>query len=213
MRLAALGALVIAAVLSALLHVSAQPASGSEGSDPVNVDTPADTPALSQEVTATAAATGTNPPAKPTDLEASSEHDEVTLTWTASTDQTVTHYAILRRNPDIDASQVFHVIESNAGPETSHADGSVSASSTYIYRVKSVSPTGVSQWSGYVKVDTPATPDPTPTPTTTSTPLRPLRPHRCPLRPLRRHRCPLRPLRLHRNRYPRRLLRTCGPPA
>ena len=188
--MAALGALVIAAVLSALLHVSAQPASGSEGSDPVN----ADTPPQSQEATATAAATGTDPPAKPTALEASAVHDAVTLTWTASTDQTVTHYAILRRNPDTDALGVFHVIESNAGgeasdnagpeasdnaggetsdnagPETSYTDSSVSASSTYIYRVKSVSPTGVSQWSGYVKVETPAAPDPPLTPSTTSAP-------------------------------------------
>ena len=120
--------------------------------------------AQSQEVTPTASATGANPPAKPTNLQASAEHDSVTLTWTASTDQTVTHYAILRRHPDTDASQVFHVIESNAGPETSYTDSSVSASSTYIYRVKSVSPTGVSQWSGYVKIDTPAAPTPTPTP-------------------------------------------------
>ena len=131
--------------------------------------------AQSQEVTATAAATGTNPPAKPSSLQATvviAEHDEVTLTWTASTDQTVTHYAILRRNPDVDASQVFHVIESNAGPETSYTDVSVSASTTYIYRVKAVSPTGVSQWSGYVRAEIPAAPPPisTPTPTPTSTP-------------------------------------------
>ena len=126
--------------------------------------------AQSQEVTPTADATGENPPAKPTNLQASAEHDAVTLTWTASTDQTVTHYAILRRNPDTDASQVFHVIESNAGPGTSYTDGTVSASTTYIYRVKSVSPTGVSQWSGYVKAETPAAPDPTPTPTPTSAP-------------------------------------------
>ena len=128
--------------------------------------------AQTQEVTATAtaAATGTDPPAKPTDLEASAVHDSVTLTWTASTDQTVTHYAILRRNPDTDALGVFHVIESNAGPETSYTDSSVSASSTYVYRVKSVDPTGVSQWSGYVRVDTPAAPDPTLAPTTTSAP-------------------------------------------
>ena len=184
--MAALGALVIAAVLSALLHVSAQPASGSEGSDPVNADTPADTPSQTQEVTATAAATGTDPPAKPTALEASAVHDEVALSWTASTDQTVTHYAVLRRNRDTDALGVFHVIESNAGgetsddagpeasdnagPVTSYTDSSVSASSTYVYRVKSVSPTGVSQWSGYVRVDSPAAPDPTPPPTTTSAP-------------------------------------------
>ena len=130
--------------------------------------------AQAQEVTPTAVATGANPPAKPTNLQASAEHDAVTLTWTASTDQTVTHYAILRRNPDTDASQVFHVIESNAGPETSYTDSSVSASSTYIYRAKSVSPTGVSQWSGYVKAETTAAPDstlePTPTPTPTPSP-------------------------------------------
>ena len=126
--------------------------------------------AQSQEVTPTAGATGESPPAKPTNLQASANHDSVTLTWTASMDQTVTHYAILRRNPDTDASQVFHVIEGNAGPGTSYTDGTVSASSTYIYRAKSVSPTGVSQWSGYVKAETPAAPDPTPTPTLTPTP-------------------------------------------
>ena len=126
--------------------------------------------AQAREVTPTTGATGTNPPAQPTNLQASAEHDSVTLTWQASTDQTVTHYAILRRHPDTDASQVFHVIESNAGPETGYTDGSVSASSTYIYRVKAVSPTGVSQWSGYVKADTPAAPDTTLEPTSTPTP-------------------------------------------
>ena len=126
--------------------------------------------AQSQEVTPTADATGANPPAKPTNLQASAVHDSVTLTWTASTDQTVTHYAILRRDPAVDASQVFHVIESDAGPETSYTDGTVSASTTYIYRVKSVSPTGVSRWSGYVKTNTPAAPPPTPTPAPTPTP-------------------------------------------
>ena len=126
--------------------------------------------AQSQEVTPTADATGTNPPAKPTNLQASAEQDSVTLAWTASTDQTVTHYAILRRNRDTDATGVFHVIESNAGPETSYDDGSVSASSKYNYRVKAISPTGVSQWSGYVKADTPVAPEPTPVPTPTSAP-------------------------------------------
>ena len=135
--------------------------------------------AQSQEVTQTADATGGNPPAKPTNLQASAEHDEVVLTWTASSDQTVTHYAILRRNRDTDATGVFHVIESNAGPGTSYTDASVSASNRYNYRVKSVSPTGVSQWSGYTQAETPAAPPPTstatPTPTPTPTPedLRP----------------------------------------
>ena len=120
--------------------------------------------------TPTAGATGESPPAKPTNLQPSAEHDEVALTWTASTDQTVTHYAILRRNRDTEATGVFHVIDSNAGPETSYTDSSVSAESKYNYRVKAVSPTGVSQWSGFVKADTPAAPDPAPAPTPTPTP-------------------------------------------
>ena len=126
--------------------------------------------AQSQAVTPTSDATGETPPAKPTNLQVSAEHDAVTLTWTASTDQTVTHYAILRRNRDTDAVGVFQVIESNAGPATSYSDRSVSAESKYNYRVKAVSPTGVSQWSGYVKADTPSAPDPTPTPTPIPTP-------------------------------------------
>ena len=123
-----------------------------------------------QEVTPSRDATGDVPPAKPTNLQASAEHDAVTLTWTASTDQSVTHYAILRRNRDTDAVGVFHVIDSNAGAETSYTDGSVAAASRYGYRVKSVSPTGVSLWSGFVKADTPTAPDPTPMPTTTPEP-------------------------------------------
>ena len=126
--------------------------------------------AQSQAVSPTADPAGANPPTPPMDLQASAVHDAVTLTWTASTDQTVIHHAILRRNPDVDASQVFHVIESNTGPATSYTDGTVSASATYIYRVKSVSPTGVSRWSGYVKAETPAAPDPTPTTAPTPTP-------------------------------------------
>ncbi len=117
-----------------------------------------------QEVTPTSAATGTNPPAKPHNLQASASHDEVALAWTASADPTVTHYAILRRDRDSDAVGVFQVIEPDAGPETGYTDTSVSASGSYVYRAKAVSPTGVSQWSGYVRADTPPAPEPTPPP-------------------------------------------------
>ena len=120
-----------------------------------------------QEATPTGEATGSNPPATPTNLQALAVHDSVALAWTASTDRTVTYYAILRRNPDVDASQVFHVIESDAGPVTSYTDSSVSASRRYNYRVKAVRPNGVSQWSGYVKAETSG---PTPSPTYTPTP-------------------------------------------
>ena len=125
--------------------------------------------AQNQEVTPTAAATGTNPPAKPHNLRVSPSHDAVTLTWTASTDPTVTHYAIIRRNRNTDALGVFAVIEPNAGAATSYTDSSVSASSSYVYRAKAVSPTGVSKWSGYARADTPPAPEPPPPPPTTTT--------------------------------------------
>ena len=117
-----------------------------------------------QEGTATRDATGENSPDRPTNLQASASHDSVTLNWTASTDQSVTHYAVLRRDRNADAVGVFHVIDSNAGSAASYTDGSVSPEGSYVYRVKAVSPTGVSQWSSYVSVDTPAAPSPTPEP-------------------------------------------------
>ena len=52
--------------------------------------------AQGHEVTPTQAATGDNPPAQPTNLQVSATHDSVSLTWEASSDQTVTHYAVLR---------------------------------------------------------------------------------------------------------------------
>ena len=121
--------------------------------------------AQGQAVTATKAATGDSPPARPTNLQASAKHDSVSLTWTASTDQTVTHYAVLRRDRNDANASGFKVIDGNAGSATSYADASVSAEGSYVYRVKAVSPTGVSQWSSYARADIPATPTPTPEPT------------------------------------------------
>ena len=115
--------------------------------------------AQEQAVTATRDATGESPPARPTDLQASAGPDSVSLTWTASTDQTVTHYAILLRDRDEDDAGVFEVIDSNAGSATSYTDRSVSPGGSYVYRVKAVSPTGVSQWSSYARADIPADPE------------------------------------------------------
>ena len=124
-------------------------------------DLPSASPVHAQEqaVTATRDATGESPPARPTDLQASAGPDSVSLTWTASTDQTVTHYAVLLRDRDKAAAGVFEVIDSNAGSATSYTDGSVSPGGSYVYRVKAVSPTGVSQWSSYARADIPADPE------------------------------------------------------
>ena len=126
--------------------------------------------AQGQDVTETEAATGDDPPTHPGRPTAEVSHDSVTLTWTKSSDDTVTHYAVLRRNRDNDKLGEFQVIQANAGPELSYTDSTVEAESSYVYRVKAVSPTGVSRWSGYVTADTPSTPPPTATPEPTPTP-------------------------------------------
>ncbi len=114
--------------------------------------------AQEQQVTTTRDATGENPPTHPTNLQTSAEPNSVSLTWTASTDQSVTHYAVLRRDRNENDADVFHVIDSNAGPGISYTDDSVSPEGSYVYRVKAVSPTGVSQWSNYAGADAPADP-------------------------------------------------------
>ena len=124
-------------------------------------DLPSASPVHAQEqaVTATRDATGESPPARPTDLQAAAGPDSVSLTWTASTDQSVTHYAVLLRDRDKADAGVFEVIDGNAGSATSYTDGSVSPGGSYVYRVKAVSPTGVSQWSSYARADIPADPE------------------------------------------------------
>ena len=87
-----------------------------------DLPSPAPVHAQEQQVTPTKESTGAASPERPTDLEASASHDSVSLTWTASTDDTVTHYAVLRRDRNADASGVFHVIDSNAGPGLSYTD-------------------------------------------------------------------------------------------
>ena len=54
---------------------------------------------------------------------------------------------------------MFEVIDSNAGSATSYTDRSVSPEDSYVYRVKAVSPTGVSQWSSYARADIPVDPE------------------------------------------------------
>ena len=131
-------------------------------------DLPSPSPvhAQEQQVTPTKESTGAASPERPTDLEASASHDSVTLTWTASTDDTVTHYAVLRRDRDADASGVFHVIDSNAGPRHQlHRRLGFAQGQLRVTGSRRSAPPGVSQWSSYARADTPAAPTPTPEPT------------------------------------------------
>ncbi len=118
--------------------------------------------------TLTSAATGavagaqpTEPPAKPTGLEATATHDSVTLTWDDPGDDSITGYVILRRIPGVDPEGHFDVLVANTGTAaTTYTDDTVSAETRYTYRIKAINGAGTSERSRWFHIDTPAAPVP-----------------------------------------------------
>ena len=120
------------------------------------------------EETLTSAATGavagaqpTEPPAKPTGLDATATHDSVTLTWDDPGDDTITGYVILRRIPGDDPEGHFDVLVADTKTAaTSYTDGTVAAETRYTYRIKAINQHGVSELSRWSHIDVPAAPVP-----------------------------------------------------
>ena len=108
-----------------------------------------------------AGAQPTEPPAKPTGLEATASHDAVTLTWDNPGDDTITGYVILRRIPGVDPEGHFNVLVANtATAATTYTDDTVSAETRYTYRIKAINGAGTSERSRWSHIDTPAAPVP-----------------------------------------------------
>ena len=111
--------------------------------------------------TLTSAATGavagaqpTEPPDKPTGLEATASHDSVTLTWDHSGDDSITGYVILRRIPGVDPEGHFDVLVANTGTAaTTYTDDTVSAETRYTYRIKAINGAGTSERSRWSHID------------------------------------------------------------
>ena len=113
---------------------------------------------------ATAAVAGaqpTEPPAKPTGLDATATHDSVTLTWDDPGDDSITGYVILRRIPGVDPEGHFDVLVANTETAAStYTDDTVSAETRYTYRIKAINGAGTSERSRWFHIDTPAAPVP-----------------------------------------------------
>ena len=113
---------------------------------------------------ATAAVAGaqpTEPPAKPTGLDATASHDSVTLTWDDPGDDSITGYVILRRIPGVDPEGHFDVLVANTETAaTTYTDDTVSAETRYTYRIKAINGAGTSERSRWFHIDTPAAPVP-----------------------------------------------------
>ena len=98
-------------------------------------------------------------PARPTGLSTVATHQSVTLTWDSPDDDGITHYKVLRRDPEIHAAYRFVTIEDDTGTAaTRYTDDTVKPGKRYIYRVKAVNPHGVSTWSRHAGANTPASP-------------------------------------------------------
>ena len=110
---------------------------------------------------AVAGAQPTEPPAKPTGLDATATHDSVTLTWDDPGDDSVTGYVILRRIPGVDPQGHFDVLVADTGTAaTTYTDDTVSAETRYTYRIKAINGAGTSERSRWYHIDTPAAPVP-----------------------------------------------------
>ena len=108
-----------------------------------------------------AGAQPTEPPDKPTGLEATATHDSVTLTWDDPGDDSITGYVILRRVPGVDPEGHFDVLVADTGmAATSYTDNTVSAETRYTYRIKAINGAGTSERSRWSHIDVPAAPVP-----------------------------------------------------
>ena len=112
---------------------------------------------------AVVAAEPEEPPAKPTGLSSEVSHNTVTLTWANPNDDSITGYVILRRDKDIHEEGTFLTVAPDTGsPETTYVDANVEPERRYVYRIKAINASGVSERSSWVRAYTPAVPDPAP---------------------------------------------------
>ena len=101
------------------------------------------------------------PPDKPTGLEATATHDSVTLTWEDPDDDSITGYVILRRHREDDPKGEFReLVGDTKSAATTYTDGTVAAETPYAYRIKAINGAGTSERSRWVHIDTPAPPVP-----------------------------------------------------
>ena len=98
-------------------------------------------------------------PDKPTGLEATVTHGQVTLRWDDPGDDSITGYVILRRVRENDTGGDFSVLVADTGTAaTTYTDDTVAAGTTYTYRIKAINEHGTSERSRWNHIDIPEAP-------------------------------------------------------
>ena len=118
----------------------------SERSSWVRADTPA-VPDPAPEV-----------PARPTGLATAVAPNSVTLSWDNPDDESVTGYAILRRDKDLQPEEgtFFTVVSNTSAAGTTYTGQMVEAEKRYVYRIKAINANGMSEISSWARGYTPA---------------------------------------------------------
>ena len=100
------------------------------------------------------------PPAKPTGLTADIvSHDTVTLTWDNPGDDTITGYAILRRDNAIHPENTLQTIQTDTGTAaTTYTDNTARPSREYMYHIRAINAAGDGDISNSVRAYTVAAP-------------------------------------------------------
>ena len=98
-------------------------------------------------------------PDKPTGLEATVTHGQVTLTWDDPGDDSITGYVILRRVRENNTGGDFSVLVADTGTAAlTYTDAAVVAGTTYTYRIKAINEHGTSERSRWYHIDIPEAP-------------------------------------------------------
>ena len=84
--------------------------------------------------------------------------NSVTLSWDNPDDESITGYAILRRDKDLQPEEgTFFTVTSDTGTAaTTYTDQTVEADKRYVYRIKAINAAGMSEISSWARGYTPA---------------------------------------------------------
>ena len=104
-----------------------------------------------------------DPPARPTGLGGTVEHDRVSLTWDDPQDDSITGYRILRGyRVEGEVVEVHVHVDDTGSSQAAYVDTDVQPETNYVYRVRARNTGGLSPVSSDFYADTPAAP-PAPT--------------------------------------------------
>ena len=97
-------------------------------------------------------------PDRPTGLEATVTHGQVTLRWDDPGDDSITGYVILRRVRVNNTGGDFSVLVADTASAATTYTDAVATSTTYTYRIKAINEHGVSERSSWFHIDIPEAP-------------------------------------------------------